>query len=613
MNGELVHRGLHRMAGKARRPLGLSHLEPRDSFPPSNASRAFRGMLAVAVAAVALGSFVAAAHGAGAQRGLVIGIDDYAHLDKLHGAVNDARDIRDALAGIGVEDLTVLLDADATRARIMAELRGLLERAEPGDTLVLAYAGHGWQEPERVPGTERDGKDEALLLAGFRTSGSGTRERIVDDELHQWFLDAGEKGVRVVFVADACHSGTLTRAVDPRATRAGGLTYRVTRYTAMTDDELAFDLPEAAADTGGAGEGALSHVSLLAAAQDHEQVPEIVVGGKKRGALSYLFARAVRGDADVDGDGALQRGELWSFVRRNVLMKSDSRQTPNLEPSSRPDEIVLRLAPPSGPGPSPGAGEAFKQSGGAAMSAGDQGGAGTPDLGDAVVRLAVLHTDAATLAAAREALAGVRLVPERGSPDLLWDARDRQVVTRLGDVAAHDVDLEALPGVVEKWKAVFAIRELSARNGLRMRIIDPHDGEAHDGVRRRGDEFTVRVEGLSHPRLTVFSLSGNGEVHYLYPESREDSAALASGGSYELPPFFVTKPYGADHMVAVSAGSALDGLNDALRGLNGQVAAGRAAALLATAKAKAGADGWSSGVQGLYTAPRTGRRGGGRP
>ena len=314
-------------------------------------------------------------------------------------------------------------------------------------------------------------------------------------------------------------------------------------------------------------------MNFLAAAQEHEKVPEIEVGGEKRGALSYLFARALRGEADVDGDGALRRDELWRFVRENVRMESETRQTPNLLPSSRGGEVVLRLAQAPSPAGTPQATE------------GAAGGA---------VRLAVLHADSGAVAAVREALAGVRIVPQEDSPDLVWDAGARQVVTRLGDVAAHDVDLDALRGVIGKWEAVPAVREISASNALRLRI-DPHDG-----VHRRGDRITVRIEGLAHPRLTVFSLSGNGRVHYLYPLPG-DPAEVATDGPFELPPFKVTPPYGADHVVAVSAGSVLDVLNAGLRRLDGRVAAGRAVALLA--KAKAGASGWSSGVQGLYTAP----------
>ena len=561
---------------------------------PCAAPRTVRRVLAVGI----LCGLGAAAPGAGAQavRGLVIGIDDYAHLKKLRGAVNDARDVHRALAGTGADDLALLLDGDATRARIEAEWQGLLERAAPGDTLVLAYAGHGGQEDERVPGTEDDGKDEALLLGGFRSAGPGTRERIVDDEINQWFLDAGAKGLRVVFVADACHSGTLTRSiVDPRVPSPS---YRTTPSYTLSGDALALDLPEEAADTFEAGEGPLAHVSLLAAAQEHEKVPEIEVGGEMRGALSYLFARALRGEADGDGDGVLRRGELWDFVRENVRMASEAQQTPNLLPRTRGGEAeaVLRLAPSTGARPAAGT----EGTEGAAQAAASQGGAGSAAVEPAgpAVRLAVLHAGADTLAAVRETLAGVRIVADGEPFDLVWDAGARQVVTGMRDVAAHDVDLEALPGVVGKWGAVAAVKALSARVPLRLRI--EAEGVPDDKAHTRGTKIVVRVEGLAHPRLTVFSLSGNGTVHYLYPLPGDGPAALAAG-SFELPKFEVTPPFGADHVVAVSAGSALDGLNAALERLDGQVAAGEAAALLA--EARAGANGWSSGIQGLYTAP----------
>ena len=533
------------------------------------------GLLALPPAAGARGLETPGTPGTRTVRGLVIGIDDYApSIGKLRGAVNDARDIHQALARMGVDDLTVLLDGDATRDRILAEWQGLLARAEPGDTLVLTYAGHGSQEDERVAGTERDGQDENLILGGFRRHGPGTRERIVDDEINQWFLDAGRKDLRVVFVADSCHSGTLTRQADPRAP---SLTYRYTPPVPMTEDSLEFDLPEGAADTGKAGEGELAHVSFLAASQDSEYVLEIPVkdetgATRMGGALSHTFARALGGEADADGDGALRRDELWRFVRENVRMMVESRQTPNLEPN-RPDdadEIVLRLAP-----------------GTVAADPSASAGHGT-------IRLAVLHAGPETLARARETLAGVRIVSDTDSPDLIWDTRQRHVITRLGDVAARDVGLEALPGVIEKWKAVSAIKTLSARNSLRLRI------HPNDNVHPEGRRIAVLVEGLKHPRLTVFNLAGNGVVQYLHPWP-SGPAGVAIDRPYELETD-VVPPFGADHVVAVSAGSSLDALNAALRDLHGQFAARRAVELLA--EAKAGASDWSSGIQGLYTKPK---------
>ena len=512
---------------------------------------------------------VAWVHAAGAEtvRGLVIGIDDYAHETDLRGAVNDARDISRTLREIGVDDLTVLLDGDATRNNIVVQWQALMDRARRGDTLVLTYAGHGSQQKERVAGTERDGKDEVLVLGGFSRKGEGTGERIIDDEIHQWFLSAGRKGLSVVFVADSCHSGTLTRSV---ARGAPAQTYRYISPYELTNDPLELDLPQGAADTAEAGTGDLAHVSFLAGSQDHETVPEIPVEGKDgnrqfRGALSYTFARAVRGEADDDGDGVLRRREVWRFVRENVRKLSGSRQTPNLLPNARGDEAILRTTPTE-PNPAPGT-------------------SATPGM----TRLHVRDAGPEALAALRERLPDVRIVSDEESPDLVWDAERGEVITALGDVASYKVDIETLPGVVRKWEAVRAIKALSARNSLRLRI-DPHDG-----LHRRGARIAVRVEGLEGRWLTVFSLSGNGVVHHLHPTPRDPPKVAA-----DVPFRFeaeVTPPFGADHVVAVSADSPLDGLNTRLRELDGRKAATELASALAEAS------GWSLGIQGLYTAP----------
>ena len=529
------------------------------------------------VFAVLVGHMAGGTSFAGAQtvRGLVVGIDQYAELGDLAGAVNDARDIARALSRSGVEDLVVLEDAAATRERIVAEWRGLLGRSGPDDTLVLTYAGHGGQEPARIPGTERDGRDEVLLLGGFRSAGIGTRERIFDDELNQWFVEAGDRGLRVVFVADSCHSGTLTRSLDPRAPAP---VFRTATYT-IDDDLLDLELPEAASTL---DEAELAHVSFLAAGQEHEQVPEITVPGRSgrpesRGALSYMFARAVEGEADLDGDGVLRRDELWRFVRENVRMMSEARQTPNLLPNTRGGEPVLRLNATSRPG----TGESTP----APVASGD---------GEVRrARLAAVHAAPGVLAALRGTLPGVRMVPVDEAPDLIWDARTLEVVTGLGDVAAHDVGPMELLAVIEKWEAVHKIQALSAPASLRLRVLP------HDGAHPRGARIEVAIDGLRDPRLTMLGLSGNGVVHYLYPLP-SDPAMVAIDRPFRLA-LKVTPPFGADHIVAVSARSSLDALNAELGRLDGHPEAGRAAELLT--RAAAGAEDWWSGIQGLFTVP----------
>ena len=537
---------------------------------PARAGRRLRLPILAAAGLCALLALAPPPASAQTVRALVVGIDAYAELPDLAGAVNDARDLAMALRGAGVTDLTVLENAGATRTRIVAEWRALVARSARGDTLVLSYAGHGGQEPARRPGTERDGKDEVLLLGGFRSAGPGTRERILDDELNRWFAGAGERGLRVVFVADACHSGTLTRSVDPRAPPSA---VRMAQYT-IDADELVLDLPEDAARL---READLPHVSFLAAGQEHEQVPEVVLpdaGGapRPRGALSYMVARAIEGQADLDGDGVLRRAELWRFVRENVRMVSGSRQMPNLLPAGRGAEPVLRLDPDARPDARP----------------------DTPAPGGKL-RLAVLNAGDSVADGLRARLSGVAIVPAAQLPDLVWDAKARQLVTGLGDVAAHGVDAAALPAAVGKWQAVRRIRAFSARDGLTLRVLP------HDGVHRRGSRLAVEVAGVRARRLTLIGLSGDGTVHYLYPQASE-SVPLEGGGPFRLRlDLKATPPFGADHVVAVSADSPLDALDAALARLDGTRAARRAARLLASARA--GSQGWQSGIQGLFTAP----------
>src|SRR6478672_4801645 len=93
----------------------------------------------------------------GAVRGLIIGIDAYQHVRQLKGAVADARDIETSLRSMGVSDVTMLLDARASRDIILQSISDFIERTSPNDLVILSIAGHGAQEPETVKGSEPDG------------------------------------------------------------------------------------------------------------------------------------------------------------------------------------------------------------------------------------------------------------------------------------------------------------------------------------------------------------------------------------------------------------------------------------------------------------------------
>jgi hypothetical protein len=148
-----------------------------------------------------------------AKRALCIGINDYpgTHMD-LAGCVNDANDWAAELTSRGFT-VSKLLDAQATKAAMVAGFKSVIGSAGNGDIVVITYSGHGTYAPD-LNGDELDGLDEALCPHDLQTGGGA----LLDDEIHALFT-ARAPGVRLVLISDSCHSGTVTRAAaaDPEA------------------------------------------------------------------------------------------------------------------------------------------------------------------------------------------------------------------------------------------------------------------------------------------------------------------------------------------------------------------------------------------------------------
>ena len=77
-------------------------------------------------------------------------------------------------------------------------------------------------------------------------------------------------------------------------------------------------------------ENALSNVIWLYAQDANKVTQEIAIAGRRRGALSYTFARALRGDADRNDDDRLDVPELKRYVIRTVTKVSERRQRPEV-------------------------------------------------------------------------------------------------------------------------------------------------------------------------------------------------------------------------------------------------------------------------------------------
>jgi hypothetical protein len=179
----------------------------------------------------------------GMRRALTIGIDQYSRAgDRLRGCVADAKMWQEALEACGF-DVTPLLDADATRERILTGILDLISASKSGDVIAIQYSGHGTTVPdldadEEAGGAETD--DEALCPVDFRDTGL----LITDDDLAKLW-DVIPSGVGVTLFFDCCHSGDASRELDPDPTLPDDALARVVDLS--KDDVVAYRLVRGAA------------------------------------------------------------------------------------------------------------------------------------------------------------------------------------------------------------------------------------------------------------------------------------------------------------------------------------------------------------------------------
>ena len=176
---------------------------------------ALAGVVALVAAAVPHQQLVPAKYA------LVIGVSDYQYFEDepggdLPGAANDARAFTDVLIGrLGVPESNIhmVLDLDATRARIQHEMTEWLPSVlRPGDLVWIFFAGHGSQTWD-VTGDEADGLDETVCPTDV--SPDRPNADIRDDELDRWL--SGLPAAEVILIWDKCHAESSMRAATPFA------------------------------------------------------------------------------------------------------------------------------------------------------------------------------------------------------------------------------------------------------------------------------------------------------------------------------------------------------------------------------------------------------------
>jgi metacaspase-1 len=269
---------------------------------------------------------------------------------KLGGCVNDARSMHAIATSRGFQS-TLLLDEQATSARLLTWLESASQSAKPGDIVFVSYAGHGSQVTDTNNPTEPDGKDETWCLFD---------RMVVDDELARAW-SRFQAGVRILLISDSCHSATVARqllALSEKIDLTGILGGRelrdlplvgtpfgdndvIRRYRVLPDEvstkvELTHRaLYDAIQGRGPSSEDAEFAATLISmsACQDDETAGD----GDSHG----VFTRAL---LDAWADGRFQGGYAALFTALKGRI-SGTRQNPNYHTYGRPSASFESQAP----------------------------------------------------------------------------------------------------------------------------------------------------------------------------------------------------------------------------------------------------------------------------
>lgn len=142
---------------------------------------------------------------------LLVGINKYAQPgNDLRGCVNDVTAMRALLTrtyGFAPENIRLLTDRQATQAAILEHLDWLIGSARPGDQLIWHYAGHGSQ----VRDTHGDELDDYLdeIICPYDMDWDNP---FTDDLIAERFRQI-PVGALLNFIADCCHSGSVSREI----------------------------------------------------------------------------------------------------------------------------------------------------------------------------------------------------------------------------------------------------------------------------------------------------------------------------------------------------------------------------------------------------------------
>lgn len=182
---------------------------------------------------------------------------------------------------VPAENMILLLDNQASTANVIGQMRKLFSKSTSKDRIVFFFSGHGSDGVFCPYDYDRTNVlSKSAIAAVFRESRAKTR----------------------LLFGDACHAGSMLK--NASSTRA------VPGAVSKTDDEQA----------GFAG--------FMASRSDQTSGEDANPNGTHHGFFTNYFVEGAKGKADKDNNRIVTISELYSYVRANLIRRTNGQQIP---------------------------------------------------------------------------------------------------------------------------------------------------------------------------------------------------------------------------------------------------------------------------------------------
>ena len=478
-------------------------------------------------------------------------------------------------------DVRVLRDAEATRARILAEIAALSDRSSAGDTIVIYFSGHGTSANDNNNAFDLPYATGAWVPYDLDYSSNAriSKSLIVGRrDLVPLLKHLDEGGRWIVVVSDSCYSGQVVRSF--------GKTHSHTRYLPVRARDLgvaaaAVGPPPAPGPRPAPPPYPYSHVVLLSGASDSETGMDIsspediqntpTLDSRYHGAFTDAFLRLLNGQL-LPGtySYAQARDAMLSFMEHRSFA-----QHPQLLPGIAEDIENV------------GSNTLFMAS---AVAANPAPAATKP----ASVRV-VLETVSPGLKASIAALPGVTIVAREGDLTVRQRGSEVQLLGPAGDPILSTVAGDA--NLIKRITAQTWLNRVlpAGSTALGLRAETDPGSRGNTFVQCESFVFEVRLEKPAY--VMLLDLDPQGGLTVLYPSRASERAIVTSGAPRAIPGsdpkdhILVTPPFGSDAVAVLAfeqAPAFFSDLNGAQRFTVDSKLAGELATGLATARGNIG-------------------------